>query len=145
MRAPWRLLVLIAGVAIAVTLFFVLRGGEENGAAPPVPPPPPPPATTETIPGPPPPPPQPRAVVVRINVRGGRAPLERVTVRRGQQVVLVVTSDVSDHIHLHGYNVLRDVAPGKPARLAFRATIPGRFDVELEDRHVQIADVTVRP
>lgn len=145
MRAPWRLLVLIAGAAVAVTLFFVLRGADENGAAPPVPLPPPPPATTETIPGPPPPPPQPRAVVVRINVRGGRAPLERVTVRRGQQVVLVVTSDVSDHIHLHGYNVLRDVAPGKPARLAFRATIPGRFDVELEDRHVQIADVTVRP
>lgn len=145
MRAPWRLLVLIAGAAIAVTLFFVLRGGDENGAAPPVLPPPPPPATTETIPGPPPPPPPPRAVIVRINVRGGRAPLERVTVRRGQQVVLVVTSDVSDHIHLHGYNVLRDVAPGKPARLAFRATIPGRFEVELEDRHVQIADVTVRP
>jgi hypothetical protein len=142
MRGPWRLLVIVAGVAIAVALFFVLRGGDEEEAAPP---PAPPPATTGTIPGPPPPPPPPRAVVVRINVRGGRAPLERVTVRRGQQVVLVVTSDVSDHIHLHGYDVLRDVAPGKPARLAFRATIPGRFEVELEDRHVQIADVTVRP
>ena len=38
---------------------------------------------------------------------------------------------------------MRDVAPGKPARLPFKATIPGRFEVELEDRGVQIADITV--
>jgi hypothetical protein len=143
-RGPWRLLVLVAGAAVAVALFLVLRGGDETEQV--APPPPPPPRTdTETKPLHPPPPPQPRAVVVRIAVRGGRAPLERVTVRRGQQVVFVVTSDVADHVHLHGYNVLRDVAPGKPARLGFRATIPGRFEVELEDRHVQIADLTVRP
>jgi hypothetical protein len=143
-RGPWRLLVLVAGVAVAVALFLVLRSGDETeGVAPP--PPPPPRTATETKPLHPPPPPKPRAVVVRIAVRGGRAPLQRVTVRRGEQVVFVVTSDVVDHIHLHGYNVLRDVAPGKPARLAFRATIPGRFEVELEDRHVQIADLTVRP
>lgn len=143
MRGPWRLLVLVAGAAVAVALFLVLRDGDESEEAAP----PPPPARTATVTNPvqPPPPPKPRPVVVRIAVRGGRAPLERVTVRRGQQVVLIVTSDVADHIHLHGYNVLRDVAPGKPARLAFRATIPGRFEVELEDRHVQIADLTVRP
>jgi hypothetical protein len=140
-RGPWRLVILVAGAAVAVALFFVLRGGDDDEAAAP----PPPPVTTDTTPRPPPPPPRPRAVVVRIAVRGGRAPLRRVTVRRGQQVVFVVTSDVVDHIHLHGYNVLRDVAPGRPARLAFRATIPGRFEVELEERHVQIADLTVRP
>jgi hypothetical protein len=38
---------------------------------------------------------------------------------------------------------MRDVAPGKSARLPFKATIPGRFEVELEDRGVQIADITV--
>lgn len=141
MRGPWRVLVLVAGAAVAVALFLVLRSGDETAEVAPLPPPP----RTATEPLHPPPPPKPRAVVVRIAVRGGRAPLERVTVRRGEQVVFVVTSDVVDHIHLHGYNVLRDVAPGKPARLAFRATIPGRFEVELEDRHVQIADLTVRP
>lgn len=144
-RGPWRLLVLVAGAAVAVALFLVLRSGDETDEVAPPPPPPPPRTATETKPLHPPPPPKPSAVVVRIAVRGGRAPLERITVRRGEQVVFVVTSDVVDHIHLHGYNVLRDVAPGKPARLAFRATIPGRFEVELEDRHVQIADLTVRP
>jgi hypothetical protein len=135
--------VLVAGAAVAVALFLVLRSGDETDEVAPPPPPPPPRAATETKPLHPPPPP--KQVVVRIAVRGGRAPLKRITVRRGEQVVFVVTSDVVDHIHLHGYNVLRDVAPGKPARLAFQATIPGRFEVELEDRHVQIADLTVRP
>ena len=67
----------------------------------------------------------------------------RETVEKNDRVVLVVTSDVADKVHLHGYDASRDVAPGKPARLPF-ATIPGRFEVELEDRGVQIADIAVR-
>ena len=49
--------------------------------------------------------------------------------------------DVADHVHLHGYDMLRDVAPGRPAQISFRATIPGRFEVELEDRGLQILDL----
>ena len=58
-------------------------------------------------------------------------------------VVLAVTSDVADEIHLHGYDKKTDVAAGGTARLPFVATIPGRFEVELESRGVQIADLTV--
>jgi carbamoylphosphate synthase small subunit len=91
-------------------------------------------------------PPKPEGpTVIRITVvdaapKGG---IVRKTVKKGDRVVLVVESDVSDHIHLHGYDVMRDVGPGKPARLPFKATIPGRFEVELEDRGVPIADITV--
>jgi hypothetical protein len=60
-------------------------------------------------------------------------------------VVLVVTSDVADEIHLHGYDKSRDVAAGGTIRLPFRATIPGRFEAELESRGVQIAEITVQP
>jgi hypothetical protein len=84
---------------------------------------------------------------VPITVRGG-APvggIRRVTVARNRNVVLIVRADVSDHVHLHGYDVMRDVGPGAPARLQFRATIPGRFEVELEDAGLQIADITVNP
>jgi hypothetical protein len=101
--------------------------------------------TTETTTTQPPPPPGPteiRIVVVNGAPRGG---IVRESVDQGDRVVLVVRSDVADHVHLHGYDIMRDVAPGKPARLPFRATIPGRFEVELEDRGVQIADITVRP
>ena len=97
--------------------------------------------TTETT-TPPPGPTEIRIVVVNGAPTGG---IVRETVEKNDRVVLVVRSDVADHIHLHGYDVMRDVTPGKPARLPFKATIPGRFEVELEDRGVQIADITVRP
>jgi hypothetical protein len=103
-----------------------------------------PPATTTTTTAPPPPP---APTEIRIVVANGapKGGIVRETVDQGDRVVLVVRSDVADHVHLHGYDVMRDVAPGKPARLPFRATIPGRFEVELEDRGVQIADITVQP
>jgi hypothetical protein len=100
--------------------------------------------TTETTTTPPPPP---KPTMVRIVVENGapRGGIVRETVKKGDRVVLVVRSDVTDHVHLHGYDIMRDVAPGSPARLRFRATIPGRFEVELEDRAIQIADITVQP
>ena len=93
------------------------------------------------------PPPVVKPKVVRITVVNGspKGGIVRKSVDKGDRVVLVVKSDVSDHVHLHGYDVMRDVAPGKTARLRFKATIPGRFEVELEDRGVQIADITVMP
>jgi hypothetical protein len=98
--------------------------------------------TTETTPPPPPGPTEIRIVVVDGAPQGG---IVREKVEKNDRVVLIVRSDVADHIHLHGYDIMRDVAPGKPARLPFKATIPGRFEVELEDRGVQIADITVTP
>ena len=98
--------------------------------------------TTETTPPPPPGPTEIRIVVVDGAPQGG---IVREKVGKNDRVVLMVRSDVADHIHLHGYDIMRDVAPGKPARLPFKATIPGRFEVELEDRGVQIADITVTP
>ena len=105
-----------------------------------------PPATTNEPPATTAPPPE-RVVTIRINVVGGQPEggIRRASVRQGRQVVLHVTADVSDHVHLHGYDLMADVAPGTPAVIRFRATVPGRFEVELEDRRVQIADVEVRP
>ena len=101
-----------------------------------------PPTTTTTTPPPPPGP-----TVVRVRVVGGvpKGGIVRETVSLNDRVVIVVTSDVSDHVHLHGYDIMRDVAPGQVARIPFRATVPGRFEVELEDRRLQIADLTVTP
>jgi hypothetical protein len=71
--------------------------------------------------------------------------IERATVGEGDNVVLVVHSDVADEIHLHGYDRMQDVAAGGTARIAFVANIPGRFEAELEQRGVQIAEITVAP
>jgi hypothetical protein len=85
--------------------------------------------------------------VVRVRVRGGVpvGGIARPTVDKGDQVVLIVTSDVADEVHVHGYDLSRDVSSGQPARIIFRATIVGRFEIELEDRGVPIAELTVNP
>ena len=129
-------------------LFLAACGGGNETASPP----PPPTSATTTLPVPPPPqppepPPQPQVTTVRIVVRDGKVVggLKRTTVDQGNKVALVVSSDVADEVHLHGYDKMVDVTPGKPARLVFVASLPGRFEVELEDRGLQIADIEVRP
>jgi hypothetical protein len=146
-----KVVLVLAGAAILVALFLVLRPGEDDNDEVATPPPPPTETTTgattttttRTTTRPAPAGPTP----IRIVVRGGRVigGLERARLDRGERAVLIVRSDVSDHVHLHGYDIMRDVAPGAPARLRFRATIPGRFEVELEDRGLQIAQIEVRP
>jgi hypothetical protein len=144
-----RLLIAAAAVAAAVVLFIVLRPDDDGGSA----------STltttattatspTTTLPPPPPPAPQPPPPArVRIVVREGQpvGGIRRVTVSRGRRVVLTVTSDVVDHVHLHGYEIMRDVGPGQPARISFRATIVGTVEAELEDRRVRLATITTQP
>jgi hypothetical protein len=144
-----KVVLVLAGAAILVALFLVLRPDDDNDEA--ATPPPPPTETTTgtttttrtTTTRPKPAGPTP----IRIVIRGGRVigGLERARLARGERAVLIVRADVSDHVHLHGYDIMQDVAPGAPARLRFRATIPGRFEVELEDRGLQIAQIEVRP
>ena len=86
-------------------------------------------------------------VVARISIRlnRGHPPVRRVRAVKGQRVVLHVGADVADEVHVHGYDVRARVAPRRPARLRFRTRLVGRFDVELEERHLPIARLEVRP
>jgi hypothetical protein len=70
---------------------------------------------------------------IEVDVAGGRATGDtgRVPVAAGTAVTLVVTGDVADEVHVHGYDVTADLSPGRPAELGFDATIPGVFEVEL--------------
>ena len=64
-------------------------------------------------------------------------------VARGTRVHLVVTADVSDEVHLHGYDKKADVAPGAPAAIDLVVDIPGIFEVELESHSQHLADLEV--
>jgi heme/copper-type cytochrome/quinol oxidase subunit 2 len=106
------------------------------------------PTTTETEPPPPTTtaPAQPELITVRIAVGPeGVESIRRFSVRRGREVEIVVRSALADHVHLHGYDLMADVAPGAPATIRFTADVPGRFEIELEDRGLQIAELEVRP
>jgi hypothetical protein len=56
----------------------------------------------------------------------------RVKVKHNSTVALVVTSDVADEVHFHGYNKMADVAKGGTVTIVFKATLQGVFEVELE-------------
>ena len=70
---------------------------------------------------------------IEVAVAGGRVSGDtgRVPVAVGTQVTLVITCDVADEVHVHGYDLTADLAPGTPAEISFAATIPGVFEVEL--------------
>jgi hypothetical protein len=104
--------------------------------------------TTAPAPEPPPPPPvaappQPTRIDIRVVDGKPEGGIARPKVEQDERVVLVVQSDAADEVHLHGYDISRDVTAGGTVRLAFVATIRGRFEVELENSGVLIAELTV--
>ncbi len=82
--------------------------------------------------------------VVEVSVSGGSVDGGgRTKVPLGDTVTIRVTSDVADHIHLHGYDVMVDIAAGGTGELVFDATIPGVFEVELEDARIQLLELEI--
>jgi Cu/Zn superoxide dismutase len=73
---------------------------------------------------------------------GGVAELEY---DAGEDVRFEVTSDVADEVHVHGYDLLEQVPAGGTVSFDFPAEIEGIFEVELEGRRVQIAELRVNP
>jgi major membrane immunogen (membrane-anchored lipoprotein) len=73
---------------------------------------------------------------------GGIADL---TYNEGEQVRFKVDSDVSDEVHMHGYDIMKDVKAGGSVSFDFPATLEGVFEAELEGRKEQILELTVNP
>jgi hypothetical protein len=73
---------------------------------------------------------------------GGVAALEY---SAGDEIRFEVVSDVADEVHVHGYDLMEDVAAGGTASFDFPAEIEGIFEVELEGRGVEIAELRVNP
>lgn len=93
-------------------------------------------------------PPAPAPASASIEVKGGEpvGGVKDVSARKGERVSMVVSSpDYAGEIHLHGYDLSREVAPGKPARFAFTAAQEGVFEMEIEATSTPIASLTVHP
>src|SRR4029079_16417135 len=87
------------------------------------------------------------AKVIMVNVVKGvpKGGIQRPTVDKGDKVVLVVRTDSGEAVHLHGYNIEKDVVPGQAVRMPFTANIAGRFEVELHPTDALLAVVEVKP
>lgn len=71
--------------------------------------------------------------------------VRELTFSKGERIQFKVKSDVSDEIHVHGYDLAKDVEAGGTVSFDFPATIEGIFEAELEDRGEQILELRVSP
>ena len=88
---------------------------------------------------------EPATPVVRVVGGKPQGGVQRSEFAKGDPARVTVRSDVSDEIHVHGYDLMTDVEAGGSVTFAFPAKIDGRFEVELEGRGEQIAELEVTP
>jgi len=67
------------------------------------------------------------------------------TFKQGQTVRFRVRNDEKEEVHVHGYDIKKDLEPGKTETVAFKATIPGIFEIELEGSGTPLAQLKVVP
>jgi archaellin len=82
---------------------------------------------------------------INIKVHGGKASGDtgRIAVPLGSPIVLSVSSDVADEIHVHGYDRKANIPAGTTASVVFTANTPGVFEVELENSKLQLLQLQV--
>jgi len=125
-----------AGLALLVGLFFVFRSGSDDDKTTTVQ------ATTDEVGTS-----EPEIErTLEVTVRDAKpvGGLQHLTVDKGDEVVVRVEADVGDEVHIHGYDLVQDVVPGEPVEIHFEANIAGRFEIELEDAGTPIAELEVR-
>jgi hypothetical protein len=111
---------IVAAIAVIVVAYLLISGGssdDKSGGS-----------TTVTV--------------VDARPEGG---IKKLSFKKGDQVQFKVVSDTADEIHVHGYDLMKDVPKGGSVSFSFKGSIEGRFVVELEDHEQQIAELDVTP
>lgn len=154
MKPYVRWIILAAGLVAAVGLFILVRPVDEADRSSP------PSASSSEEPSPsasaeapspdaeqsPPAEPTAAATVIHATVQGGNVDgPSQPEVQQGERVRIVVEADVSDEVHLHGYDLTAEVAPDEAGEIEFRATATGVFEVELEDGGLVLFQLRVVP
>jgi hypothetical protein len=87
----------------------------------------------------------PRERTIDLAVEDGAMTPEEIEVGEGDRVRLKVSSGEQMEIHLHGYDIEREVTPGEPATLSFEADLTGRFEIEDHDTEEVLGVLFVQP
>jgi hypothetical protein len=90
-------------------------------------------------------PPEPAVPTVRVVDAKPQGGVKKLDFDKGDQIRFKVVSDTADEIHVHGYDLMKDVEKGGSVSFSFKGSIDGRFVVELEDHGEQIAELDVAP
>jgi hypothetical protein len=139
-------LAIVAIAVVALVVAFVVASGSGDTKKQPVAAQP----GTTTAPAPttaaaPTTPAAPKIPVVKVVGAKPQGGVKRLTFTKGQTIAFKVQSDTADEIHVHGYDVHKDVKAGGSVSFSIPAKIEGRFVVELEQHGTQIAELEVDP
>ena len=64
---------------------------------------------------------------------------------QGDTVRFRVRHGEAEEVHIHGYDIKKDVKAGETEQVSFKATIDGIFEIEFENSAKQIAELRVDP
>jgi hypothetical protein len=148
-----RAALIVGAIALLVVAYVLIRGGSDDGKDNAATPATQSTQTTQSAPSTtstpststeeaPAEPAVPTVRVVDAKPQGGVKKLE---FDKGDQIRFKVVSDTADEIHVHGYDLMKDVEKGGSVSFSFKGSIDGRFVVELEDHGEQIAELDVAP
>lgn len=63
----------------------------------------------------------------------------------GEEIRFRVSSDTAEEIHVHGYDLMKDVPAGGTVEFDFPAELEGIYEAELEGLGVQIIELRINP
>jgi FtsP/CotA-like multicopper oxidase with cupredoxin domain len=71
--------------------------------------------------------------------------VKTLTFNQGDTVRFRVRNDKAEEVHIHGYDIKKELEAGKTETISFKATITGIFEIELEGSATQLAELKVEP
>jgi plastocyanin len=88
-----------------------------------------------------------KAEVPTITIKDGKpvGGVQEIEVDKGDTVRFRVKSDADHEIHMHGYDIAKDVEAGGEVTYNVPADIDGIFEIEIEDLKEPIAELRVNP
>ena len=122
-----RIGLIVAAVIVAVVAIVVLSGGDDDSS------------DNKSTPVP--------AEVPTIVIKDGKpvGGIQDIEVDKGDTIEFRIKSDADHEIHMHGYDIAKDVSAGGSVTYKVPADIDGIFEIEIEDLKEQIAELTVNP
>ncbi len=84
--------------------------------------------------------------MVMIEIAGDTVTPEpgKTEVKLGSSVMLMITSDIADEVHVHGYDQEFELKPGETTNFTFTADIPGTFEVETHESGQVLTELEVK-
>jgi plastocyanin len=89
----------------------------------------------------------PKPAIPVVTVRNGKAVggVQTITVTKGDRARFKVVSDADHEIHLHGFDIAKDVKAGGSVTYDVKTDAPGIYEFEIEETGTKIGQVKVEP